>query len=651
MYITVSNGGHETIVYSQKVPMTFPTFIPSFQLSLRAALVAGFATAIPRFAKRLRLLLSLMFAVMTIASCKGGSDTTYTSYTNTINQMTTFIEQKMKEDNVTGLAIALVDDQRVVWARGFGYADASLKIPVTSDTIFSIGSTSKTFTAAMIMQLVKNGRINLNDPLTKYIPRFAIGASLSPYTSATSTITIRDILIQHTGIPGDLNNGLLTVSPHPDYNSRMVDYLQNEHAQYPINYFFAYSNTAVAFLADVIAAASGMPFLDYSTALLQSLGMNRSSFNRDDPSVGVGQTKTYLAGVEAFDGYINSPATGGMVSSVSDMAKYIKMIHAGGVTESGSVVLEPETLEAMLSSQNTSVPLDFDFRIGYIWWLSDPDLAYAGRICNHGGTTTMTKTMLEILLDHKLGVVILTNSSTANSIRNTVPAMTLKLALEEKTGLRSSFVPEFSPNASWSEDRLDTLAGIYIPTSSPVYWPAGVRGGKGYDCIERFGNGLKWTQDAQSSSSVTQILVPRANGRFSAPDSQDIEYEFKTVSGRNVMISYYKGFRNLKAERYTPVAIPTSWAARLGTYALANLDPDDVNKTYPGFSEDDLVIKLEIREGMLLMSDIPLAPVSDTKAYKPGLARDLGAAVQIVNVSGEEQIQCLSYRYRKAEIR
>jgi CubicO group peptidase (beta-lactamase class C family) len=579
----------------------------------------------------------------------GSSSNAAPDYSRTISEMTAYIEHKMKDDNVTGLAIALVDDQRVVWARGFGYADAkaSPKIPVTCDTTFSIGSTSKTFTAAMIMQLVEQGSVNLNDPLTKHIPRFAIGAPLGPYTSDRNSITIRDILIQHTGIPGDLNNGLLTNSPHPDYNSRMVDYLHGEYAQYAINYFFAYSNTAVAFLADVIATTSSMSFMDYSTAFLRSLGMDRSSFNRDDPSVTVGQTKTYLAGQEAFDGYINSPATGGMFSSVSDMAKYIKMIHAGGVAESGRVVLKPETLEAMLSPQNTSVPLDFDFHIGYIWWLSDPDLTYAGRVCDHGGTTPMTKTMLKILLDHKLGVVLLTNSSTADSIRNTVPAMTLQLALEEKTGLWPSFVPEFSPIVSWSAESLDALTGIYIPTSAPVYWPAGVRGGKGYDRIERSGNGLKWTQDAQSSSLVTETLVPRANGRFSAPDSQEIEYEFKAVSGRNVMISYYKGFRNLKAERYTPVAIPASWAARLGTYAVANLDSDDVSRTYPGFSEDDLMMKLEIRGGMLLMSDIPLAPVSDTKAYKPGLARDLGAAVQVVNVNGEEQIQCLGYRYRR----
>ncbi len=587
----------------------------------------------------------LAVAYPLVTSC---SSHTTLEYPHTISEMTADIERQMAEDGITGAAIALVDDQQVVWARGFGYADAAKQVLATKDTLFGIGSTSKTFTAAMIMQLVEQGLVKLDDPLTKYIPRFSIGSPLGPYTSTGGPITVRMLLLQHSGIPGELTNGLFTKTPHLDFNYRMVDYLQGDYGQYPINYFFAYSNTAVAFLADVIAAASGMSFMDYSKAFLQSLGMNHSSFNRDDPSVADGQTKTYFNGREYFDGYINSPVTGAMVSSVSDMARYIRMILAGGVAEDGRRVLKPESLQAMLTPQNTSVALDFDFRIGYIWWLCDPDLTYAGRLCQHGGTTTMTKTQLKILLDYKLGMILLTNSNTADSMRNTVPAKILQLALEEKTGLKPTFVTQSSPVVSWSAERLDALAGIYIPTSAHADVPAGVKGGKGYDRISRAGSGLTWTQDAQSSSPATQTLVPRANGRFSPPDSQEIEYEFKTVSGRDVMISHCKGFANLKAERYDPVPIPAIWNARLGKWIISNFDPDDINRTFPTFSEDALAMELSIKDGMLLKGDQPLSPVSDTLAYLPGLARDLGAAVKIVHVNGEEQIQYSGFLLRKA---
>ncbi len=581
-----------------------------------------------------------------LLSCSRSDDAVL--YSQTIREMTSRIETQMRQDAVVGAAIGLVDDQRVVWARGFGYADKARNILVTPDTIFGIGSASKTFTAAMIMQLVEQNAVSLDDPITKYLPAFSVGAGLGPYMSAGGPITIRKMLTQHTGIPGDLNNGLMTSHPHLDFNSSMVAYLQQDHVQYPTDFFFAYCNTAVAFLADVITAVTGMPFYDYSNAFLRTIGMTHTSFNPDDPSVASGKTRTYRGGEDLFDGYVNSPATGGIQSSVTDMVKYIKMIHAGGVAENGRVILQPETLAAMMTPQNAAVPLDFDFRIGFIWWLSDPDLAYAGRLCDHGGTPTMTKTMIKILLDHKLGVILLTNSNTADALRNVVPVKTLQFAVWEKAGLQETFVPEYSPIVSWPIGALDAITGIYIPTSAPPYWPAGVRGGKGYDRIERSGGNLIWTQEAGLASRTTQTLVPRANGRFSAPDSQETEYEFKTVSGRDVMVSYYKGWANLKAERYTPAAIPAEWLARLGNYALVNLHPDDVTRTYPDFSEADLGTALIVNaDGLLVMDDLVLQPVSATEAYRPGLARDLGAAAQIVTVAGEELIQCLGYRYRK----
>jgi len=591
----------------------------------------------------------LAFAHPLITGCGGRSEGISPDYSRTISEMTAYIEQQMAKYEVTGTAIALVDDQRVVWAKGFGYADKAAGVPVTGDTIFGIGSTSKTFTAAMIMQLVDQGLVNLDDPLTKYIPRFSLQAPLAPYASAGGPITVRTMLTQHSGIPGDmLGYGVFTSVFHPEFNSRMVDCLQGEYAQFPTDFFFAYSNTAVALLADVIAAASGRSFVDYSNAFLRLLGMNHSSFNRDDPAVATGQTKTYGKGYELFDGYIPPLAAGSILSSASEMTKYIKMMHAGGLAE-GSRVLRPETFEAMVTPQNTAVPLDFDFRIGFIWWLVEPDLAYAGRLCQHGGDTTLSHTACKILRDQKLGVVVLTNTLTGSSIKEQIAIKTLQLALEEKTGLRpTTFTPEYSPMVSGSADQLDAATGIYLPVLPAEALYSGALPGMQYDRIDRSGDGLTWTQDAGSSSPVTQALVLRANGRFSASDSQETEYEFRTVSGRKVMVAYHNGFRRLNADRYDPVAIPAAWASRVGTYAIVNMDPDYLIRSYPGYSERDSDVTLSIKDGLLRLGTLLLAPVSNTKAYKPGLARNLGTAVQIVNVNGEEQLEFGGYRYRKA---
>lgn len=588
----------------------------------------------------------LTLAPTMITGCGGSRSLGYGA---TINEMTSLIRPEMENNKVTGLAIALVDDQRIVWVEGFGYADKAKGVPVTSDTLFGIGSTSKTFTAAMIMQLVEQGRVNLDAPLSAYIPSFRLGPPQAPYASTGGPITIRTILTQHSGIPGDtLTYGVFTSSPHRDFNTRLVNTLQSDYAQYPTDFFFAYSNAGVSLLADVIAAASGTSFLAYSKAFLRSLGMNHTSFDRDDPVVAVGQTKNYVKDVEYPDGYIAPLAAGSIISSVTEMAQYLKMIHSGGVATDGTRLLREATLEAMLTPQNTMVPLDFDFRIGFMWWLSIPELAYAGRACEHGGTTMLSHTACKILLDHKLGVVVLTNSGTGATIKDRIAVKALQLALKEKKGLTPpTFTSNKSPEVALSTTQLDALSGIYIPIAPAGELYAGAIPGSRYDRIIRSGSGLSWIQNVGSSSADTKPLVPRANGRFSTPDSQDIEYEFVMVSGRKVIIAHLNGFRMLCADRYDPVTIPDGWSKRLGTYAIVNMDVDYIYRAYPVFSERDADLTLSVKDGVMVMNNLPMAPVSDTLAYRPGLARDLGTAVQVVTVDGEEQLAFNGYRYWK----
>ena len=106
--------------------------------------------------------------ILAVSGCTGGSDAP-PPYANTAAQMTTYIENSMAQGNVTGLSIALVDGQNVVWSRGFGYADKEANLPATADTIYEIGSLSKTFAATAIMRLVEEGRMDIDLPLSTYL--------------------------------------------------------------------------------------------------------------------------------------------------------------------------------------------------------------------------------------------------------------------------------------------------------------------------------------------------------------------------------------------------------------------------------------------------------------------------------------------------
>lgn len=121
------------------------------------------------------------------------------------------IPREMSRAEVPGLSIALVDDQRVVWSQGFGYADAERRIPATDQTLYGIGSVTKLFTAAAVMQLAEQGRIDLDVPLTRYLPEFSMRARFAD----AAPITPRNLLTHHSGLPGDYLKGMWTLHPAP----------------------------------------------------------------------------------------------------------------------------------------------------------------------------------------------------------------------------------------------------------------------------------------------------------------------------------------------------------------------------------------------------------------------------------------------------
>ena len=115
------------------------------------------------------------------------------SYTFTPSQMAASIPKQLAAAGITsGLSIALVDDQKVVWVQSFGYSDVASGTLATPNTVYRIASISKTFSTAMIMQLYEQGKVGLDDPLTKYIPTFSIKPPLG--FPSGGPVTIRTML-------------------------------------------------------------------------------------------------------------------------------------------------------------------------------------------------------------------------------------------------------------------------------------------------------------------------------------------------------------------------------------------------------------------------------------------------------------------------
>ena len=141
------------------------------------------------------------------------------------------IPRQMAANHVTGVSIAVVDDQEVVWAEGFGFADKSGNVPAMPETLYEVGSISKLFTVTAAMQLVEQGKVELDQPLSRYLPGFAIKTRYK-----NSVITPRTIMTHHSGIPSGRAHGMWTRNPRAF--TELVDLLKSEYAAYPTNFVF-----------------------------------------------------------------------------------------------------------------------------------------------------------------------------------------------------------------------------------------------------------------------------------------------------------------------------------------------------------------------------------------------------------------------------
>ena len=127
----------------------------------------------------------VLFCLNYIVSCNRSDSFEQGDYSSLKKYMTRFIDEKMKKNQIIGLSLALVDDQKIVWAEGFGFADKENKIQATNETVYKTGSISKLLTAVAALKLVSRGRIDLNKPVKVYIPNFHIKSRFKNYEPIT----------------------------------------------------------------------------------------------------------------------------------------------------------------------------------------------------------------------------------------------------------------------------------------------------------------------------------------------------------------------------------------------------------------------------------------------------------------------------------
>ena len=343
------------------------------------------------------------------------------------------LEELIETHRLPGLAIGVVMDGEVIYARGFGEATRGSGKRITTRSIFHMASVSKPFTATAAMQLVEAGKLELDAPLTKYLPYFRLA------DEASTTITVRQVLTHTSGFPDVLDYEW----DKPQYDEgaaeRYVRSLVNERLVFAPGSSARYSNMAFDTMGDVIAKVSGMSFDDYvRTHILEPLGMTSSSFiHAETPA----EHRTQGHSISGSDRIDQAPCpiypynrrhapSSTLNSSVDDMCRWVLANLAYGELD-GKRMLAAKSYEVMWSGDDSQ---------GLSWFLGD----LAGRIfVNHSGGDTGFNSFCGLLPEENLGVVVMVNSD-ISPVGEVARAALLAALGEEFTFSRPRIAFEFA---------------------------------------------------------------------------------------------------------------------------------------------------------------------------------------------------------------
>lgn len=367
-------------------------------------------------------------------------------YAAAVNALNKFIAAEVRDKQLPVLSIALVDDQQIVWAAGYGIRDPQTKTPATAETVYRVGSVSKLFTDLAMMRLVEKGQRDLDAPITDYLPDFR------PQNSFAKPITLRHLMTHRSGLVREPPVGNYFDPTGPTL-AATVESLNRTSLVLAPGAKTKYSNAAVA----AVGLALPQPFAEYLRKdLLEPLGMRRSAFERTPDLVkGAAQGAMWTYHGREFPAptfELGTAPAGSMYTTVTDLGRFLSVLFAGGRGPNGSMI-KPETLADMYKPQFAEAGAKSGFGLGFMVREFE-----ARRRVGHGGAIYGFATELAALPDDKLGVVVVASRDCANAVTEHIADEALRQMLAVRDGKPP---PAIEPTRSLDPDRARHLAGRY----------------------------------------------------------------------------------------------------------------------------------------------------------------------------------------------
>jgi len=465
------------------------------------------------------------------------------NYSEAIKAIEQVIEQELQRGIIKGVSIALVDDQTVVHARGYGLAQIDPARPASERTIYRVGSISKVLNALAVAQLVDAGKLDLDAPITKYDPSFHINSSFDD----AGPITLRQLLCHRSGIVRESPVGSYFDPTEPSIAAAVASLAQCALVE-PPNTRTRYSNIGPTVAGRVIEVVTGQPYNDYvKKALLEPMGMTTAQFSRpNSDAVATG----YMAIAQPDGSFkFDQPAptfelatapAGNLYASALDLAQLAKLVFADGRID-GKQVISSKMLAEACSVQLTGEAVGFGLGF-HVGTFADQ------RSLGHNGAVYGFSSAFIALPESKIAVIVLINEDVASGPQNRLVHHALHQMLNVKTGRP---IPQPAPTIALDERLADAFVGEY---ESQSYWASIQRDDQGQ--LHAIVSGQPFTL------RPVDKLRFEADGRFAHAAPVEVVQDDQG----NVIAFNALGQRFNRVNPRTVQPLPAAWRKFLGVY-------------------------------------------------------------------------------------
>lgn len=338
----------------------------------------------------------------------------------------TAFQRVLKDRNAAGFAVAVVNKDKIIYAKGFGYRDYENKLPVTPNTQFAIGSCTKAFTASLMGLLNKEDKLDYDKPAREYLPELHFFND-----NLNDMVTVRDMMCHRTGLPRHDYSWYLFNTSSRDSLLQRIKYME---PTAPIRQQWQYNNFMFLVQGMIAEKLTGKSWEEnVKEKIFVPLGMNTSNFSihdlqkNKDAALGYRVYKDSI--IKKTDYYdINAMGPAGSInSSVNEMANWVMMWINGGKFKGKEIIPSPYVKEAMSSQMviaaalpDKDIPDAFLANYGFGWMIT----SYRGHYrVEHGGNIDGFSASTSFFPSDSVGIIVLTNqngSAVTGIVRNII---------------------------------------------------------------------------------------------------------------------------------------------------------------------------------------------------------------------------------------